>query len=35
MGGGSHGITHVLEYVSDFQSSMLCIKIGCIIYKVI
>ena len=27
-GGGVHGGPHVLRYVIDFRSAMLCIKIG-------
>ena len=33
MGGGVHGGPHVLRYVIDFRSAMLCIKIGYRVYK--
>ena len=34
-GGGEHGRLHVLRYVIDFRSPMLCIKIGHRVYNVL
>ena len=34
-GGGEHGGPHVLRYVIDFRSGMLCIKIGNRVYNVL
>ena len=34
-GGGVHGGPHVLRYVIDFRSAMLCIKIGYRVYNVL
>ena len=34
-GGGVHGRPHVLRYVIDFRSTMLCIKIGYRVYKLL
>ena len=34
-GGGVHGGPHVLRYVIDFRSAMLCNKIGDRVYNVL
>ena len=35
VGGGVHGGPHVIRYVIDFRSAMLCIKIGYRVYNVL
>ena len=34
-GGGVHGGPHVLRYVVDFRSAMLCVKIKYRVYNVL